>query len=58
MALSPNAYLFKNSLSDTGSWLVLLRITLLSGTIIRVVNNNEDVVWPTVDGNTYSAFRK
>jgi len=42
----------KNELASESAWLVLLDITLTDGTILRIVNNTEDV---TFDSNTYTA---
>jgi lambda family phage minor tail protein L len=56
MTLSSVAYLEKNKLSSTGTWVVLLTVKTPGGTIIRVCPNTEDVIWPVTDGETYIAF--
>lgn len=43
----------KNELASDSAWLILLDITLTDGTIIRLVNNNEDVIY---NSNTYTAI--
>lgn len=50
--LSANLIGSKNALS-TSAWLWLLEITLTDSTIVRIVNNTEDVV---LEGNTYTRF--
>jgi lambda family phage minor tail protein L len=54
--LSSAAITEKNKLAGDGVWLVLLEIQLPSAEVIRVVRNNQDVIWPASGGNTYAAF--
>jgi lambda family phage minor tail protein L len=54
--LSSAAITEKNKLASDGVWLVLLEIRLPSTEVIRVVRNNQDIVWPASGGNTYAAF--
>ncbi len=51
--LSAAAILEKNKLSSDGVWLILLKITLEVGTVIRITRNTEDVIW---NGYTWTAF--
>ncbi len=44
----------KNKLYATGAFLELLEVQMSSGTTLRVVNNNDDIVW---NGYTWSKFR-
>ncbi len=53
--LSAIAKLEKNKISSTGAWLVLIEVQF-QGATIRVVNNNEDIEWPTGSGTTWIAF--
>lgn len=53
LSLSSAAIVEKNKLASDGAWLVLLKITLPDATIIRLVRNNENIVW---DGETWVAF--
>lgn len=54
--LSSAAIVEKNALSSSGAWLILMKIVFPDTTIIRIVRNNEDITWPTVGGNTWTAF--
>jgi len=56
MTLSAGAFIEKNKLSTTHAWLVLLKITMPDTTVLRVVNNTEDVTWPVTSGNVYTKF--
>lgn len=56
MTLSAVAYLEKNKLSSSGSWIILFELTAPDSTVIRLCKNVEDVVWPVTGGNTYTAF--
>lgn len=51
-SLSAAAILAKNSISDTGVWLILLDI-VVGGNNIRICYNNENITW---NGNEYVAF--
>lgn len=53
--LSVIAKLEKNKISSTGAWLILLEIQF-QGAVIRAVNNNEDIEWPTGSGTWWVAF--
>ena len=55
-SLSAAAYLEKNALSNTGVWLILLQITIPNLSTIYIVLNNENITWPSTDGNEYIAF--
>lgn len=52
--LSSLAIIEKNKLTSTGAWLIMLQLDV-DDTTIRVVHNNEDIVWPT-GGNVWQAF--
>jgi len=54
--LSLAATLEKNKLAAAGAWITLLDITLPDATHIRVCDNDSDVTWPTVGGETWAAF--
>ncbi|AZO96084.1 DUF1833 family protein [Halocella sp. SP3-1] len=54
-SLSAIAKLEKNKISSTGTWLVLIEIQF-QGETIRVVNNNEDIEWPTGSGTIWTGF--
>jgi len=54
--ISAGAFIEKNKLSTTHAWLVLLKITMPDTTVLRVVNNTEDVTWPVTSGNVYTKF--
>jgi len=56
MALSATAFLEKNKLASAGNWLVLLKLTLVDDSIIRICRNSEDAIWPVTDGDTWTAF--
>lgn len=44
-----------NKIASPYAWIWLLEITTAGyGTPLRFTNNNDDVVWPTAGGNTYS----
>ncbi|WP_201353816.1 hypothetical protein [Hydrogenimonas urashimensis] len=52
--MTPEAIAAKNSLTDTGAWLLLLKIySPKQDLTLRVTNNTADVVWK---GDTYQAF--
>ena len=53
LILSPAALLEKNKLSNDGAWIVALRITMLTGDVLRVCRNNEDIV---IGDETFQAF--
>ncbi len=54
-SLSNIAKLEKNKISSTGAWLVLIEVQFQDETI-RVVNNNEDIEWPTGSDTLWVAF--
>jgi phage-related protein len=56
LTLSAAAIVEKNALSNTGAWIILVEITLLDSTVLRICNNTKNVVWPTVGGETFVAF--
>jgi len=56
MGLSAVAFIEKNKLASNMAWVILLKIKTVTGTIIRVCRNTEDVTWPVTDGNIYTAF--
>ncbi|MBW8001776.1 MAG: hypothetical protein FVQ80_07100 [Planctomycetes bacterium] len=56
LSLSSAAILEKNKLESDGVWLVLMKIVFPTTTTVRIARNTEDVVWPSSDGNTYTAF--
>lgn len=56
MTLSAGAFIEKNRLSTTFAWLVLLKVTMPDATVLRIVANSENVTWPVVSGNLYTAF--
>ncbi len=44
-----------NKIASPYAWIWLLEITTVGyGTPLRLTNNNDDVIWPTAGGNTYS----
>lgn len=51
--LPANLILEKNKLATPSAWLVLLKITLPDNTVLRLVNNTEDIVY---QANTYTAI--
>ena len=51
-SLSVAAALAKNTLDDTGAWLILLDV-VIGGETIYLVYNNENITW---NGNQYTAF--
>lgn len=51
--LPANLILEKNKLATPSAWLILLKITVPDGTVLRFVNNTEDIVY---QGNTYTAI--
>ena len=53
--LSAAAIVEKNKISNTGSWVVLLLITLSDATILRICTN-QDTDWPTGDPETFVGF--
>ena len=56
MSLSAAAYLEKNTLADTGAWLLLLEIIIPNVSTIYLVRNTENIVWPNPGGQEYIAF--
>ncbi len=56
MALSPAAYLEKNTLNNTGVWLVLLEIIIPDTDTLYLCSNTENITWPTTGGDEYIAF--
>jgi len=56
LTLSSAAIVEKNRLTSAGAWLILLKIAFGDGTTIRIVRNTENIVWPMVGGNTWTAF--
>ncbi len=54
--ISNDATTEKNKLHSENAWLVLLDIEHTSeSTVIRLVNNNENITWPTAGGNEYTS---
>lgn len=53
--LSAVAKLEKNKIASTGAWLVLLEIQF-QGATIRIVNNTENIEWPSGSGQVWVAF--
>jgi lambda family phage minor tail protein L len=53
LPLSSAAIIEKNKLESDGVWILLLEITLVDGTILRVCRNTEDIEW---NGETWVAF--
>ncbi len=51
--LPANLITEKNKVYGSDPWITMLEITLTDSTVIRLCNNNEDVVY---DGNTYTSF--
>ena len=52
--MTPEAVLAKNSIADTGAWLLLLKLYSPSqNLILRVTNNTADVTWK---GDVFAAF--
>lgn len=51
--MTSNLTALKNQLSQPGAWVWLLTVTLPDGTVLRYVNNTENVVY---GGQTYTAF--
>lgn len=57
LELSPVVKVEKNKLNTDGVFLVGLHITIPGITeAIRIINNNEDIEWPTGSGNIWQAF--
>jgi len=57
MTLSAAAYIEKNKLHSPNVWLVLLKLTLPNLTVLRLVANTEQVIWPVIPGTSiYIAF--
>lgn len=56
LSLSAAAVLEKNKLSSTGAWPILLDIDFRGSVTLRVALNNEDITWPSTDGELYQAF--
>lgn len=52
-SLPAELILEKNELASGSAWLILLEITLTDGTVLRLVNNTEDI---TFGGNAYTAI--
>jgi phage-related protein len=53
LSLPPALVEEKNRLYSDSSFLELLEIQMLCGDVLRIANNNEDVMW---DGHTWSRF--
>jgi len=53
LPLSTAAIFEKNRLASSGAWILLCQITLTDGTVIRVCQNDEDVIW---NGEQWVAF--
>ena len=53
LTLNAVSILEKNRLSSDGNFLVMLEIALPSGTVLRLVRNNENITW---NGSTWVAF--
>ena len=53
LTFSTEGILKKNALTDNGAWLLLVSVEYESETPVRAVYNNEQIIWPTVDGNIY-----
>ena len=53
--LSAVAKLEKNKVASTGAWLVLLEIQF-QGVTLKIVNNTEDIEWPSGTGQLWVAF--
>jgi lambda family phage minor tail protein L len=59
LSLSNDAITEKNKLNSSGAFLVLLEIGYPDESpenVVYVVNNNENIVWPSGGGNTYLAY--
>jgi len=56
MTFTATEYLEKNRLASPNIWMVLLKVTIIDGTILRIVQNKEFVIWPVINGDTYAAF--
>lgn len=56
MSLSATAYIEKNKLESTGAWIILVKLTLVDDSIVRICKNSEDVTWPVTAGNEFVAF--
>ena len=54
--ISNDAITEKNKLHSDNVWLLLIEITHESDpTVMRLVNNNVDITWPTAGGNLYTS---
>jgi phage-related protein len=53
LSLPPTLVEAKNRLYSDSSFLELLEIQMLSGEVLRIANNNDDVIW---GGHTWSRF--
>jgi len=53
LTLSAAAIVEKNTLASSGTWIVLLAVTLSDGTVVRICRNNKDVIW---NSHTWTAF--
>ena len=51
--LSANLLIAKNKIDSTYPWYVLIKITMPDTTVLKYVNNNEDVTFQSL---TYTAF--
>jgi lambda family phage minor tail protein L len=43
----------KNALAQTGAWVILLEITLVDATVLRLTSNNADVTWSSQTWQTF-----
>lgn len=55
LTLSADAISEKNKIAGDSVWLVLLEVKI-PGATLRLVNNNENITWPTVGGNDWTAY--
>jgi lambda family phage minor tail protein L len=56
MPLSATAFIEKNKLSTQSAWIVLIKVTLIDSTVIRICQNSEDVTWPVSGGTSFTRF--
>ncbi len=55
MNILDDAYITEqNKIASSGVWIWLLEIATTGLSTLRFANNNEDIVWPSAGGNTYS----
>ena len=55
-SLSAVAFIEKNKLASNMAWIILLKVKTVTGTVIRICRNTEDVTWPVTNGNVYTGF--